>query len=183
MFPASLILEAYGNGLRDFGENYIQEFEAKRAELGSLDGARFHFVGHLQSNKSRRATELFQVIQTVDSVKLIRRLGESGTPLEIMLEVKLSEEGSKSGAAPEEIPALVEAARSFPSLRLAGLMTMPPWFENPELARPYFRRLHGLAMQHGLDGLSMGTSNDFEAAIEEGATLIRLGEAIFGPRR
>lgn len=181
-FPAGVIREAYECGLRDFGENYVQEFEAKAAELAGLNEARFHFVGHLQSNKARRAAELFQVIQTVDSVRLARRLQETGKPLEVMLEVKLSPEESKSGAAPEELPALIEAVRAMPNLRLTGLMTMPPWSDDPEESRPYFQRLRSLAEAHGLRGLSMGMSHDFEVAIEEGATHIRVGSALFGPR-
>lgn len=181
-FPAGVIREAYECGLRDFGENYVQEFEAKAAELADLNEARFHFVGHLQSNKARRAAELFQVIQTVDTVRLARRLQEAGKPLEVMLEVKLSPEESKSGAAPEELPALIEAVRAMPNLRLGGLMTMPPWSDDPEESRPYFQRLRSLAEAHGLRGLSMGMSHDFEVAIEEGATHIRVGSALFGPR-
>jgi uncharacterized pyridoxal phosphate-containing UPF0001 family protein len=100
-----------------------------------------------------------------------------------MIEVKLSEEGTKAGAAPEALPALIESIRACPSLRLTGLMTMPPWCENPEITRPYFRRLAELGRAHGLPKLSMGMSHDFEAAIEEGATHIRVGRALFGPRR
>ncbi|MGQ9632909.1 MAG: YggS family pyridoxal phosphate-dependent enzyme [Bryobacteraceae bacterium] len=182
-FPASVIREAYECGLRHFGENYVQEFEAKVPELAELSGATYHFVGHLQSNKARRAAELFQVIQTVDSARLARRLQECGRPMEVMLEVKLSPEESKSGAAPEELPELIEAVRSMPNLRLTGLMTMPPWSEDPEDSRPYFRRLRALAEEHGLRGRSMGMSHDFEVAIEEGATHVRIGSALFGPRR
>jgi pyridoxal phosphate enzyme (YggS family) len=181
-FPAGVIREAYECGLRDFGENYVQEFEAKSLELADLAGARFHFVGHLQSNKARRAAELFQVIQTVDTVRLARRLQETGRPLEVMLEVKLSPEESKSGAAPEQLPELIQAVRSMPNLKLTGLMTMPPWSEDPEASRPYFRRLRALAEQHEVAGLSMGMSHDFEVAIEEGATHVRIGSALFGPR-
>ena len=182
VFPSSVIREAYGLGLRHFGENYVQEFEAKAPEVGGLEGATFHFVGHLQSNKARRAAELFQVIQTVDSERVARRVNESGRALEVMLEVKLSPEGSKSGASPEDLPALAEAVRSMTNLRLTGLMAMPPWSENPEDSRPHFRRLAGLARELGLRGLSMGMSHDFEVAIEEGATHIRIGSALFGPR-
>lgn len=181
-FPAAVIREGYEAGLRDFGENYVQEFEAKRPLLSDLAGARFHLVGHLQSNKARRAAELFDSIQTVDTVKLARRLQECGRRLEVMLEVRLSEEETKSGARPEELPALVEAVRSLPHLELKGLMTMPPWFEDPERARPYFARLRELAESFSLPCLSMGMSGDFEVAIEEGATHIRLGTALFGPR-
>ena len=183
VFPASAIRDAYALGLRDFGENYVQEFESKAPEVRGLEGARFHLIGHLQSNKSSKAAELFEVIQTVDSAKLARRLNETGRRLDVMLEVKLSEEQAKSGAAPEELPELIQAIGDCPNLRLLGLMTMPPWSEDPELSRPYFLRLRELAEQHGLPQLSMGMSNDFEAAIEEGATCVRVGTALFGKRK
>jgi hypothetical protein len=182
-FPAAVMKQAFELGLREFGENYVQEFADKRPELGELPGARFHLIGHLQTNKSRRGAELFDVIQTVDSAKLARRLNEPGKPLEIMLEVKLSPEQAKEGAAPEELPALIEAVRSCPHLHLAGLMTMPPWSEDAELSRPYFRRLCELAQSHQLACLSMGMSHDFEVAIQEGATHIRVGTALFGRRQ
>lgn len=183
VFPASAIREAYSLGLRDFGENYVQEFEGKYPEVADLAGARFHLIGHLQSNKSRRAAELFHAIQTVDSPKLIRRLDEAGHALDLMIEVKLSEEEAKSGAAPEELPAILDAAAAAKNVRLTGLMTMPPWSEDAETSRPYFHRLRELAARHRLTHLSMGMSNDFEAAIEEGATHVRIGTALFGSRR
>lgn len=183
VFPAQAIREAYALGLRDFGENYVQEFESKQPDLTDLPGARFHLIGHLQSNKSRRAAELFDVIQTIDTPKLARRLNEVGKPLEVMIEVKLSSEQTKSGVSAQDLPALVEAVRGCSHLRLIGLMTIPPWSEDPEASRPYFRRLRELANAAGVSGLSMGMSHDFEIAIEEGATYIRVGTAIFGPRR
>ena len=183
VLPAAAIRAAYDLGLRDFGENYVQEFEGKAAEIAGLEGARFHLIGHLQSNKSKRAAELFQVIETVDSPRLARRLDGTARSLEVMLEVKLSEEEAKSGAAPDELSALIATARACAHLRLSGLMTMPPWSDDPEAARPYFRRLRELADRHGLSGLSMGMSHDFEAAIEEGATCIRVGTALFGKRK
>jgi len=182
-FPAEVIRQAYLLGLRHFGENYVQEFEAKRPALADCREAEFHLIGHLQSNKARAAAELFQVIETVDSEKLARRLDAAGRPLEVMIEVKLSPEESKSGAAPESLGALIDAIRRCPNLRLSGLMTMPPWSEDPESTRPYFAKLRELARQHGLPKLSMGMSHDLEAAIEEGATHIRVGTALFGPRR
>jgi pyridoxal phosphate enzyme (YggS family) len=181
-FPAAVIREGYEAGLRDFGENYVQEFEAKRPLVSDLAAARFHLVGHLQSNKARRAAELFDSIQTVDTAKLARRLNECGRRLEVMIEVRLSEEETKSGVPPGELGALVEVVRSLPNLELVGLMTMPPWFEDPERARPYFACLRELAAEFSLPCLSMGMSGDFEVAIEEGATHIRLGTALFGPR-
>jgi hypothetical protein len=177
-----VISEAYSLGLRVFGENYVQEFAEKRPALLGLTEAQFHLIGHLQSNKARQAAELFQVIETVDSEKLARRIHESGSPLEVMIEVKLSPEGSKAGAAPEDLPRLIEAMRGCPNLRLTGLMTMPPWSDDPEISRPFFRRLAELARAHQLPQLSMGMSHDLEAAIEEGATHVRVGTALFGPR-
>jgi pyridoxal phosphate enzyme (YggS family) len=181
-FPAEVVCEAYGLGLRVFGENYVQEFEAKRPVLDALTDAQFHLIGHLQSNKARIAADLFHVIETVDSEKLGRRLDGMGRKLEVMIEVKLSGEESKEGAAPEELPKLIDAIRACPNLTLTGLMTMPPWNDDPEVTRPYFRRLAELARGHGLEKLSMGMSHDLEAAIEEGSTLVRVGTGLFGPR-
>jgi pyridoxal phosphate enzyme (YggS family) len=181
-FPASMMHEAYELGMRDFGENYVQEFEGKSAELAGLDGARFHLIGHLQSNKTRRAAELFHVVQTVDTVKLARRLDGESKPLEVMLEVKLSDEQTKSGADPESLDELVSAMRECRNLKLVGLMTMPPWTDDAEPSRPYFVRLRELAGKYGLAQLSMGMSHDFEVAIEEGSTCVRIGTALFGPR-
>jgi len=183
VFPAAAIRDAYALGLREFGENYVREFEAKAPEVADLGGARFHLIGHLQSNKSGKAAELFQVVQTVDSARLARRLDQAGHPLDVMLEVKLSEEEAKSGADAAELPGLIDAVRLCPNLRLLGLMTMPPWSEDPEASRPYFRRLRELAERHGLKQLSMGMSHDLEAAIEEGATCVRVGTALFGARK
>jgi hypothetical protein len=184
--PADAIGEAYALGLRDFGENYVQEFEAK-ALPDPLPDARFHLIGHLQTNKSNRAAELFDVVQTVDSVRLARRLNDAprrrAQPLEVLIEVKLSGEAAKSGAEPERVPALAEALCAFPNLRLTGLMTMPPWSDDAETSRPYFRRLRELAARLGLAALSMGMSQDFEVAIEEGATIVRVGTALFGSRQ
>ncbi len=192
-FPAEAIREAYALGLRDFGENYVQEFEVKRLELADCPGARYHFIGHLQSNKTKKAAEIFDVIHTVDSAKIAGRLdkeaGEarshpsSDPGIAVLIEVKLSTEAAKAGAAPGEVPALVEAIRGCPHLRLLGLMTMPPWSDNAETSRPYFARLRELAVRNGLQHLSMGMSHDLEVAIEEGATIVRVGTALFGPRK
>jgi len=181
-FPAEVVREAYEIGLRVFGENYVQEFERKHPALADLADAEFHLIGHLQSNKARIAGDLFQVIETVDSAKLAGRLDQLKKPLEVMIEVKLSHEESKEGAAPEELPALIAAIRDCPNLSLTGLMTMPPWCDDPEVTRPYFRELASLARLHGLPKLSMGMSHDLEAAIEEGSTHVRVGTALFGPR-
>ncbi len=181
-FPAAIICEAYANGLRVFGENYVQEFAEKSPALSGLTGAQFHLIGHLQSNKARQAADLFHTIETVDSEKLARRLNETGKVIEVMIEVKLSPEGTKAGAAPEELPGLIEAIRACPNLKLTGLMTMPPWNPDAEATRPFFRRLAELATSHNLPKLSMGMSHDLEAAIEEGATHVRVGTALFGLR-
>jgi len=185
-FPATVMREAYELGLRDFGENYVKEFEAKRPELNGCTGARFHLIGHLQSNKSKKAAEIFNLIQTIDTAKLARRLNEdiaSPATLDVMIEVKLSAEEAKAGVSPEDVPALVEEIRAYPRLRLLGLMTMPPWSDDAEPSRPYFARLRALAEAHGLPQLSMGMSHDLEVAIEEGATMVRVGTALFGPRK
>jgi pyridoxal phosphate enzyme (YggS family) len=182
LFPAAVIRQAYSLGLRDFGENYVQEFEGKAPEVADLAGARYHLIGHLQSNKTRKAAEIFQVVQTVDSPKLARRLNEAASAMEVMLEVKLSPEEAKHGADPEELPELVAAVRECPHLELGGLMTMPPWSDDAEASRPYFRRLRELAERHGVPGLSMGMSHDLETAIEEGSTCVRVGTALFGKR-
>src|ERR1700689_2148563 len=197
--------EAFELGLRDFGENYVQEFLGKRLELPDCSGARYHFIGHLQSNKTKKAAEIFDVIHTVDSAKIARRLNDelrsvpslteprpeeavSEAPgrapgIQVLIEVKLSTEPAKAGAAPGEVPALVEAIRGCPHLRLLGLMTMPPWSDDAEKSRPYFARLRELAGQNGLEHLSMGMSHDLEVAIEEGATMVRVGTALFAPRK
>lgn len=180
--PAADILAAYKAGQRHFGESYVQEFEKKSLELGELPGAVFHFIGRMQSNKTTPAAKLFQVIQTVDSVKIARRLNEAGRPLDVFLEVKISLEETKGGVAEEDLPELRQFVESCENLRLRGLMGMPPWSDDAEPSRPYFQRLRCLGERLGLKELSMGMSHDFEVAIEEGATLIRIGTALFGKR-
>ncbi len=183
VFPPAAIIEAHALGLREFGENYVQEFEAKAPLVRQLEGARFHFIGHLQSNKARKAAEIFDFIETVDSEKIARRLNECGRALDVMIEVKLSEEETKCGCPPEKLSELIDAIRAQTNLRLQGLMTMPPWSDDAERSRPYFARLRELASRLGLTGLSMGMSHDLEVAIEEGATIVRIGTALFGPRK
>ncbi len=180
--PAADIVAAYEAGQRDFGENYVQEFAAKAALLPVLPGARFHMIGRLQSNKAKRAAGLFAAIHTLDSVKLARRLNRFGTTLEVFLEIKLSHEQTKAGMDAEMLGQVLDAVHASSNLRLAGLMTMPPWNLDPERSRPYFRHLRVLADRHGVEGLSMGMSHDLEVAIEEGATHVRVGTAIFGKR-
>jgi pyridoxal phosphate enzyme (YggS family) len=189
-----LIRQAYEAGLRDFGENRVQEAEAKRPALADLD-ATWHLVGHLQSNKAKPARELFQYIHSMDSQRLAERLDRVASPggqrLPVLLEVNLGEELTKSGARVGELVQLAQGVSQLPTLELRGLMAMPPLFEDPDKTRPFFRRLRELAEMiesHRLPGvsmreLSMGMSHDFEAAIEEGATMIRIGTAIFGPQQ
>ncbi len=184
-FPPERIREAYQAGQRHFGESHVQEFERKRPRL-ELPGAVWHLIGHLQSNKARRAGQMFDVIETVDSARLARRLEEAAAPaarrLPVFLEVKLGEEAAKTGCAEQELPELAEQVAALPHLELRGLMTMPPYTDDPEGARPYFRRLRQWSERLGIAELSMGMSRDFEVAIEEGATLVRVGTAIFGER-
>lgn len=181
-FPSAAIEEAYRAGQRHFGENRVQEFDAKSREL-RLDGAVWHLIGHLQSNKAARAVALFDVIHTVDSVALAQRLARlAEKPIDVFLEVKLSEEPAKTGAAESALETLATEVRRLDKLCLRGLMTMPPWSVDPEPSRPYFRRLRQIGERLDLHEFSMGMTNDFEVAIEEGATMVRVGTAIFGKR-
>lgn len=191
--PVEAIREAMVAGQLVFGENYLQEAEGKIGQLGT--GAAWHCIGHVQSNKARLAAELFQCVETVDRLKLAagldRRLAELGRRMDVLVQVNVGGEAQKSGVPPAEAASLCEALRQFPTLRLRGLMTMPPWQEDPEASRPYFRQLRllaeelaaaGLLGMHGPVALSMGMSADFEVAIAEGATLVRVGTALFGER-
>jgi len=187
IFSADAIRDAYGLGLREFGENYVQEMEQKAPLVADLEGARFHLIGHLQSNKTKRAAQLFSAIDSVDSLKLARRLDadrdpEAG-PLDVTIEVKLSHEDAKTGAPPDEVQEILDFMRSSKNLVAQGLMSVPPWSENAEDSRPYFARLRELGEKLGLKELSMGMSNDLEVAIEEGATWVRVGTALFGRRK
>ena len=183
IFPYDVIHEAYELGIREFGENYVQEMAGKAPHVEHLAGARFHLIGHLQSNKTKKAAEMFQSIDTVDSVKLARRLHAEEKPLEAMIEVKLSTEESKSGADERAVADIAAELRASNHLQLTGLMTVPPWSEDPELSRPYFARLRAWAEKLGVRELSMGMSNDLEVAIAEGATWVRVGTALFGRRK
>jgi len=195
MHPAEAILEAYAAGLRLFGENRVQEFQEKSPIVAHLTGAQYHLIGPLQSNKTTRAAELFHAIDSVDSLKIAARLNAAAAALNkklpILLEIKLSHEESKHGIDPTELPALLTALAPLENLRPVGLMTVPPWPSDianaGEEARPYFRELRrlrdaSLAACPTLTQLSMGMSNDFAAAIEEGSTCIRVGTALFGKR-
>lgn len=183
IFGPEVIRAGYEAGLREFGENYVQEMERKSAAVAELAGARFHLIGHLQSNKTKKAAQLFSAIDSLDSVRLVSRLDAENAPLDVTIEVKLSEEDAKTGADPAALGEIVAAVRASKNLTLRGLMTVPPWSENAELSRPYFARLRELAAEHGIAGLSMGMSNDLEVAIEEGATWVRIGTALFGSRK
>jgi pyridoxal phosphate enzyme (YggS family) len=189
--PAEAILEAYEAGHRLFGENRVQEFEHKSAALEDLKDAAFHLIGPLQSNKTNKAAELFDAIDAVDSLKIAQRLDAAAKTrnkrLPLLIEVKLSHEESKHGIAPAELPALLNSIRELTSVEAVGLMTVPPWSEDAETARPYFRELRrlrdeALNSHPKLTQLSMGMSNDFRVAIEEGSTCVRVGTAIFGKR-
>jgi hypothetical protein len=189
--PVEVILEAYAAGQRLFGENRVQEFQEKSPHLTALTDANFHLIGPLQSNKTAKAAELFDAIDAVDSLKIAQRLNTAaaalGKKLPVLVEVKLSHEESKHGLAPDELPSLLTAMNELESITAVGLMTVPPWSEDAEVARPYFRELHRLRDESVIrfprvTQLSMGMSNDFIVAIEEGSTCVRVGTALFGRR-
>jgi pyridoxal phosphate enzyme (YggS family) len=192
--PAQMIQDAINVGMTTFGENRVQEAEDKIAEVGRT-AASWHLVGHLQSNKARRAVKLFDCIHSLDSAELAERLNEmciaeSRDVLPVLIQIDLGGEKTKTGVDPRGLPALLDAVSKCERLRLDGLMTLPPFFENPDCARPYFKTLRGLrddlrakgSFGEGNGELSMGMSHDFEIAIEEGATMVRVGTAIFGER-
>jgi len=192
--PAEAVRTAFAAGLRDFGENRVQEAIAKRQALADL-GATWHLVGHLQSNKARAAREIFDWVHSLDSLRLAEKLDQAaafgGPRLPVLLEVNLGEETSKAGVRAAEVVALAEQIALLETLDLRGLMVIPPFLENPEGVRPYFRQLRALADEIdrrnlpnvSMRELSMGMSGDFEVAIEEGATMVRVGTAIFGARQ
>jgi pyridoxal phosphate enzyme (YggS family) len=188
--PVELLREAVAAGQRLFGENYLQEAAPKIEALGQA--ATWHFIGHLQTNKAKAAVNLFELIHGVDSVKLAQALNTAaarqGRVQKILLQINLAGEESKSGVSPDAAPEMLQEIARLPHLQVIGLMTMPPWLTDPEAVRPYFRRLRELKdrllkLDLGpLPELSMGMSGDFETAVEEGATLVRVGTAIFGKR-
>ena len=193
--PAEIVRQAIDEGLTELGENRVQEAEAKITEVGRV-AARWHLIGHLQSNKVRRAVQLFDVIHSLDSVALARKLDrackdEGRSQLPVLIQVDLGHEPTKSGVAENELSKLIQTVKQCQALRFVGLMTLPPYFEKAELARPYFVKLRELrdrlveqrAFGDGDGELSMGMTHDFEIAIEEGATMIRVGTAIFGDRK
>jgi pyridoxal phosphate enzyme (YggS family) len=194
--PAALVREAASAGLRDFGENRVQEAGEKIDALKpEAPGLRWHLIGHLQPNKARRAARLFDLIHTVDSAALVGRLEricaeEGRDSLDVLVQVDLAGEETKSGASEDELPAVFESLKGCERVRCRGLMILPPFFEDAGRVRPFFRRLRGLrdelrgrgAFGGGEGELSMGMSHDYEVAVEEGATLVRVGTAIFGER-
>jgi pyridoxal phosphate enzyme (YggS family) len=189
--PAESIGELLEAGITAFGENYVQEAERK---ILAYPRAEWHLIGKLQRNKVKKAVSLFAWIQTVDSLALLaeisRRAGEAGKVLPVLVEVNLEGEGTKAGVSPGELPALVDAAPGLPGIRLKGLMAIPPWTADPGESRPHFIRMREILAEcvsrggagAGMTELSMGMSNDYEAAIEEGATMVRVGTALFGSR-
>ncbi len=189
--PVSCIEEAYAAGQRLFGENRVQEMQSKAEVVATLPGVEMHLIGPLQNNKTARAAELFHAVDTLDELKTGQRLSSAalalGRRLPVLIEVKLSHEASKHGCAPDALAALLDELAPLPGIELQGLMTVPPWSEDPEPARPFFQQLRALRDTHqarhpGLQQLSMGMSNDFGVAIEEGSTSVRIGTAIFGRR-
>lgn len=189
--PVELVREGMECGLRRFGENYVQKALQKIHALSPE--AEWHFIGHLQSNKARHVVGRFRMVHTVDRLSLARELDRrvpGPEPLEVLIQVNISGEETKSGVSPDGLAQLVRGLMQLPRIRVRGLMTMPPYFDDPEMSRPYFRllrelrdRTRGLVLApHSLDELSMGMTGDFEVAIEEGATFIRIGTALFGPR-
>ena len=195
-FPPERIREAYTAGQRLFGENRVQEFAGKAGAVHDLPGIEWHMIGHLQSNKAGSATELFNAVDSVDSLRLARKLDAAAAQLSrklaLLIEVNVGSEAAKSGVAPDsgELDEILRAAVELEHLEIRGLMTIPPFTNDPEEARPYFRKLRSLRDEIaarrlprvGMDVLSMGMSHDFEVAIEEGSTCVRLGTAIFGER-
>ena len=195
-FPAERIREAYDAGLRLFGENRVQEFAAKIPALRDLHNAQWHLIGHLQTNKAAKAVELFAAVDSVDSLRLAQKLNAAaqqlGKKLKVLVEVNVGGEAVKSGMAPEssELEELLSAAPELEHLEFRGLMTIPPFNDDPQEVRPYFRKLCDLRDQitrrlpaANMRELSMGMSHDFEVAIEEGSTCVRVGTAIFGERK
>jgi hypothetical protein len=180
------IRAAYSAGMRVFGENYAQELAAKASALGDLPDIRWRFIGHLQRNKIKLIERARATVDTVDSVRLAEaistRAAASGRAVEVLLQVNVGDEAQKSGCRPEEVPQLVEAVRALPSVSLRGLMTVAPHLDDLEAIRPFFAKLRELAEAHSLPELSMGMTHDLEPAVEEGATILRIGTAIFGPR-
>ena len=183
---AQSVAEACAAGLTDVGENRVQEAAAKIPAVTALLAHRptWHLIGHLQTNKAKTATRLFDILHSVDSLRLAQALSRrTNERLPVLLEVNVAQDAAKFGFAPEEVTSALAAIAALPNLDVRGLMTIAPLTDDPETSRPFFRRLRELRDTLGLADLSMGMTGDFEVAIEEGATMIRVGRAIFGPRR
>ena len=182
--PLDALRAAYAAGVRALGENYAQELRDKAAALADCPGIRWHAIGTLQTNKAKYVAKVAHVFHALDRPALAEELARrrTGAPLEVFLEVNLGGEATKSGLQPDGIGPLLEAVRALPQLVAVGLMCLPPFGGEPEASRPHFRTLRTLAGEHRLHGLSMGTSHDFAVAVEEGATVVRVGTALFGPR-
>jgi len=182
--PTAALREAYAAGVRAFGENYAQELRDKAEALGDCPGIRWHAIGTLQTNKAKYVSKNAHVFHALDRAALAEELARrrTGVPLEVYLEVNLGGEASKSGLPAAQVGELLQKVRALPQLQAVGLMCLPPFAENAEASRPYFRKLRELAAAHGLSGLSMGTSQDYAVAVQEGATVVRVGTALFGPR-
>lgn len=183
--PSGMIREAYAAGQRDFGENYAQELRDKAAELADLEGLRWHAIGPLQTNKVKYVARVASAFHALDRLEVARELSkrrEGAAPLPCFVEVNVGGEATKSGLEPSALADFLAQARALPGLRLVGLMSLPPPTDDEARARGYFQALHELGQRHALPELSMGTTHDFEQAIEAGATLVRVGTAIFGER-
>ncbi len=182
--PLEALREAYAAGVRAFGENYAQELRDKAEALLDCPGVRWHAIGTLQTNKAKYVAKSAHVFHALDRRTLAEELARrrSGAPLEVYLEVNLGGEATKSGLAPAQVGELLQQVQALPQLKAVGLMCLPPFAESPEASRPYFQRLRELAAAHHLPGLSMGTSQDYVVAVQEGATVVRVGTALFGPR-
>lgn len=180
--PAEHVRAAVESGISDIGENRLQEALPKREELKDLS-LRWHFIGHLQTNKARKVVENFDCVQSLDRLDLAVKLDQyARSRFPILIEVELGNEESKSGVSADQLSRLVKALQDCGRLDVRGLMAIPPYFENPEQSRPFFARLRVLGADYGLPELSMGMSHDFEIAIQEGATMVRIGTALFGSR-
>ncbi|WP_163868388.1 YggS family pyridoxal phosphate-dependent enzyme [Myxococcus eversor] len=183
--PAGMIREAYAAGQRDFGENYAQELRDKAVELADLEGLRWHAIGPLQTNKVKYVAKVASTFHALDRLEVARELSkrrEGAAPLPCFVEVNVGGEATKSGLEPSALPDFLAQVRELPGLRLVGLMSLPPPTDDEARARGYFQALRELARSHALPELSMGTTHDFELAIEAGATRVRVGTAIFGER-
>lgn len=185
LHPPEVVAQAHALGVRRFGENYAQELRDKAKGLAHLPGLEWHAIGKLQPKNAKyvaQAAHTFHALESLEVAQELSRRRAPGTPLRCLVELNLAGEASKAGLPPDALSGFVTAVRALPNLEVVGLTALPPLSDDPEASRPYFRQLKALATAHGLGELSMGTTGDFEVAIEEGATLVRVGTAIFGER-